>query len=1478
MLRRVVYVVCAAGEESLAQQLAGPLQKAGYEVAHNGTIAVGESLVGEAEKALTSGAPIILCATAKAVGSAWAHKIVNAAHGDGGVRVFVVKMERQAFVDQLALDGKVADYCNNPVQAIHDLVGGIAKHFPLRPESADTGNAAPATAGGQFLDELTESATLDIELLQQFRKELRAEVAASYPSTLNAWEFLVRASLSVSGGLTRTGALLFASNATVACPTSMVKCARYQGEDRAASREMETFEGTVPAQIVAARQFVADRVRSGEAPSADQAQSTDVYDYPMVAVREIIANALVHRDYMSTHSCVHVRLFPDRLEVSSPGSWLGQDLRPDVEYNLADLTGHSLKRNFRLAHILSWIRLVEGEGSGIPATLRACRLESSPAPTVVHQQGFVTVTLRRRDQAPITPRDARGEVVRPPEIFLGPGLRSSLNCSILVTDIADFEEPARSDSDRAATRMALRGILKSALEEAEVTWADCYHEDRGDGILTVVPPSIATARLVDPLVKELAAQLRRYNTQASDMTRIQLRTALHVGPVGRDSYGLVGQALVHPFRIVGDPALKELLTSTRGDLAFTVSDYVYEHVVKPGAGLVDPAAFERMEFQVKESRVATWVHLAGREVPPELTAIATANPTGSVRASFPSPMPVAPPLGKLPADVRGRDGLIGELRKALRPYPWRASRTFVIVGMGGIGKSTVALAAARMAKARGYRVWWVNATDSAMLTGGMLEVLRELGAPESVIAPVREGARTASARAWEFLNGKHAAGRRWLLVFEGVDNPAVLAGADASTPTDGIGWLRADPTGMVIVTTRNRDPHVWGPEVTMRELRPLDDEAGAEVLRDLAPQVADPGGHEARELSRRLGGLPLALHLAGSYLGSPFARWSTFAEYHRALDGVELPRALADIREPGAGIHATVQGTWDLSLDALAAEGRPQARLLLLVLSCFAPATPIPAWLLQLPLLAHLLTDSIGPAGAEDSGADLRKLREGLQGLASTGLIEIATGGGSAGMNTVAVHPVVADANRTRLTTLAAEERLAVQETVVALLEEATTELDPTRPGDWSAWRLLVPHVNAAIDLLTDLDPAVLGRLLSVSAVGTEAMLGAGRLAMAETLAQASVAAADCLGRDDPVAMTARGYLARILVRLGRSGDAETLYRELLADRLRVQGDSHIDTLATRHDLAAALGVQGRYGESEQLYRQVLSDDYRLRGADHRETLAARYNLARMIGLQGRYGEAEELGRQVLDIQRRVLGPDHPDCLTSHQNLAWLAGEVGRYAEAEQMYNLVLADRRRILGNAHPDTLVTRHMLARVIGQQGRYGEAEQLCRQVLEDRHRLLGEDHPDNPSTRHRLATGHRLGWLIGRQGRYAEATDIVDQVLGDRRDASGDDHPDTLAVRETLAWLAELRGHYADAEQLGREVLADRRRVVGDDHPDTLASRAILARLAARQGRRAEAEELYRQVMEDRIRVLGASHPDTVAVRKELVQLTADRGAVD
>lgn len=496
MSRRTVYVIYGDGEDALAEELVRPLRAAGYDVAHHGTVEVGNSLVDAAAQALASNCPIVLCATARAVGSAWAHRIAGAAHIDGHVRVFVVQMEQQAYVEQLALKTKVARYWEDPQRAIRDLLAALAKHFPPRPDavvaSAEPAAKAPPIDGRQFLDQPTESMTFDVEALGRFRSQLRDEVVERFPAALTAWEFLDRAGLRSGGLLTRTGALLFADNLAETSPAAMVKCTQYHGPDRAAARDTATFTGTVPDQIIEARQFVAARVRAGEAPSAEQAQAAVIYDYPMVAVREIIANALVHRDYTVTDKCVHVRLFPERLEVSSPGDWLGGDLTDGVEHNLADLAGQSIKRNFRLAHILSWIRLVEGEGSGIPAALHDCRAANSPEPTVMQAQGFVTVTLRR-GRPPVGPVQAgQWQAVVPMGIPADTGYYVGREAELAELDaILPPAEGGGVSRPRIAVITGMAGVGKSALA---VHWAHRVRDRFPDGMLYVNLRGVDTER------------------------------------------------------------------------------------------------------------------------------------------------------------------------------------------------------------------------------------------------------------------------------------------------------------------------------------------------------------------------------------------------------------------------------------------------------------------------------------------------------------------------------------------------------------------------------------------------------------------------------------------------------------------------------------------------------------------------------------------------------------------------------------------------------------------------------------------------------------------------------------------------------------------------------------------------------------------------------------------------------------------------
>jgi len=1044
--------------------------------------------------------------------------------------------------------------------------------------------------------------------------------------------------------------------------------------------------------------------------------------------------------------------------------------------------------------------------------------------------------------------------------------------------------------------------MREAFHGAGIPWADCDHEDRGDGMFILVGPEVPKSLFVESLPPALIAALHVHNGAHPDSERIRLRMALHAGEVNFDTHGATAASINLTFRLLESGPVKEALADSPGVLAVITSSWFFEEVVRHSP---DAAAYHLVEVAVKETITTGWICLPdhtdwpGRKTLKPHSAIDTATirrtvteprgnsgkaPAHAYKATLTEPtisaegtltsgasgLPVTVPLGRLPAEVRGRDVLLAELHQAFAKKPRRRGGTWVLAGMGGLGKSTVALATAQVAQALGWRVWWVTATDAASLTGGILEVLYQLDAPLSVTRPVREGSPLAAERAWTYLNAGHLHDR-WLLIFDNADAPAVLAAFNAASPADYAGWLRPDPAGVVIVTTRTKDQRIWGPRVNLRELRPLDDATAARVLADLAPDVPDPGRSEAAELGHRLGGLPLALHLAGTCLASPFARWRSFADYRRALDSAGLPDALADLDDPGSQARDTIGRTWDLSLDALAADGRPQARPLLALLSCYAPATLIPGQLLKAELLSELLA-SAGQA-PEGPPRDLssereRRLRAGLHSLTTVGLLGVISGN-KADASAVTVHPVVADASRTRLLTTAQQDLPVIGRSAVRLLESAARELDQ-RPADWPAWRRLTPHVSALLDwLAAQLDIAALAALLNISNKTAIVLLHAGDFAMAGKLATLGGAVTSLLGDDHPASLTARHTLGRTMGALGRNSEAEQMYRQVLTDQRRVLGGDHPETLESRSHLAWMVEYQGRTAEAEQMYRQLLTDSQRVLGDDASLTLTARRHLALLTGIRGDYSDAENQYRKLLADLLRVLGDEHPDTLIVGERLAWSISLQGRSAEAEQQFRQLLAKQRDILGNAHPDTIDTRYRLARVITDQGRYDEAQELYRDVLTDRRRVQGDDHPATFTARDNIAR------LTGLQGRHSEAEQLFIHVLADRRQKIGEKHPQTLTTRHRLARVIAEQGRYDEAEQMLREVLTDRENLLGHHHPNTLSTRDRLAQVIAEQGRYDEAECLLRQVLTDRERLLGHKHPDTVATRSQLARIPASSG---
>jgi class 3 adenylate cyclase len=184
------------------------------------------------------------------------------------------------------------------------------------------------------------------------------------------------------------------------------------------------------------------------------------------------------------------------------------------------------------------------------------------------------------------------------------------NCSIFLADISGFGRRDRNDGDRRKIRNTVYAFLEEACENSNVSWPDCHREDRGDGALIIVPPSTPTRSVVDPLLARLAAALEQYNRQATPATRIQLRVALHVGPVVSEPQGVSGEAIILASRIIEAARLKKELARTGARLGVIVSPFVYESVIKHSPGNVDPNQYRQLRFRVKESNLAAWMYLA----------------------------------------------------------------------------------------------------------------------------------------------------------------------------------------------------------------------------------------------------------------------------------------------------------------------------------------------------------------------------------------------------------------------------------------------------------------------------------------------------------------------------------------------------------------------------------------------------------------------------------------------------------------------------------------------------------------------------------------------------------------------------------------------------------------------------------------------------------------------------------------------------
>ena len=755
----------------------------------------------------------------------------------------------------------------------------------------------------------------------------------------------------------------------------------------------------------------------------------------------------------------------------------------------------------------------------------------------------------------------------------------------------------------------------------------------------------------------------------------------------------------------------------------------------------------------------------------------------------------------------GRDMLLVTLRERL--LSGHRAVVQALQGMGGIGKTQLAIEYAHRFANWYDIVWWIPAEQAGLIMNQVAALAGPLACADAKAA--------MNTIADDVLAELRTRGR-WLLVFDGADMTQDLAP-----------WLPGGSSGHVLITTRTSGWH----DIAETPPIELDVFARPESVAILCKRVSRLSETDADSVAEELGDLPLAIAQAASYMADS----AIPAEEYIELVKAQPDRVFEQGQSPS--YPHTLAAAVQLTLQRLIREN-PAA----------ATVAEISAFLAPRPIPLAIFTSAADqlPEQLRSSAADTVDWRRLLTLLGRSALVRVDR-------DSLQMHRLTQAVLRDQLIRVASE-RAAMTRQQAATILIANDPGDPDNPISWPAWAQLLPHILAVgSSAISDTS----FRNLACNANWYLLTRGDahGGHDLAKNLHEQWLSQ---LGSDDPHTLWAASNLAEALRQRGQSAEALQLDEDTLKRRRKVLGKDHPDTLTSATNLAADLRALEEYQSARDLDEDTLTIRRRVLGKDHPSTMMSASKLAADLRKLGDFEAARKLDEDTLTNRRRVLGEDHRDTLISAVCLATDLRKLGDFQAAHDLSQDTLMWERRVLGEDHPSTLISAISLAADLRKLGEFEAARDLDEDTLARRRRLLGEDHPSTMISASTLAADLRA------LGDFEAARVLDEHTLARRRRVLGVDHPSTLIAATCLADdLTELGEHEA-ARDLNQDILA-RRRVFGENDPYTLSSADNLAANLRRLGEYQAARELDEDTLARRRRVLGEIHPDTLTSANNL-----------
>lgn len=754
----------------------------------------------------------------------------------------------------------------------------------------------------------------------------------------------------------------------------------------------------------------------------------------------------------------------------------------------------------------------------------------------------------------------------------------------------------------------------------------------------------------------------------------------------------------------------------------------------------------------------------------------------------------------------GRDDFLELLHHELNERRQTAVLPQAIHGMGGVGKSQIAIEYVHRHSEEFDLVWWIPAEEPGQILTSLTKLAQRLR------LDVSPEANAAVPAVQEALSTGITGYRDWLLVFDNAEDPAE---ARKYFPTGG--------AGRILVTSRNPD---WERGTRALEVDVFTREESISFLRHRNGDLTDG---DANRLAEALGDLPLAIEAASAWRATTGMET---AEYLRLLNDKRLE--LFDV-DPPPDYRVTVRAAWSMALERLAVEN-VAALQLLQVCSFFAPE----------PIARTLFTGSSPAPITPELDAMLKDTYS--IGRAIRDILKLALAKYDHRNNTLQIHRLI----RLVLTdSMDADQQELMRRGAQTLLVNADPN-DPERRDQWDRYGALRAHVEAS-NAVASKDPRVQEMVFSV----VQYLYYFGDHQGSEELAeQAFENRKRDRGPTDAHTLRLAKWLGWMYFVNGRYAKARVLDAETLEHYRATFGEEDEGTIDATLVVATDLRASGDFAAAWQLDSRAVELARRAFGPNDPITMQGANSLGVDLRLLGRFAEAEELDRDTFDRRRDILGSDSDAATLSHYNLLIDRREAGDYVSARKEHESAYLRSIELFGRDAPATLRMAKALAVARRKAGDHPGALRLSNETYDRYQRRYGDDYPDTIATAQNLAVDRRHdGDLHGAKKLGEETLERYGRLFGQR-------HAYTLSARTNLAVVLRLEGDLDEALRHDEESLALLRETLGPDHPVSLICATNYGSDIYAAGRYNDAYEHDIDTLERSARVLGPEHPSTLA----------------